>query len=95
MLCPWTARVIAHVVGDAAAANVGLEFRLAVVGYNEQDLAEGALEVFFKEYKLYELINPSEAEPVDANAFVVPQIARHCEADLPTMVKIQPSAFAI
>ena len=38
--------VIAHVVGGAAAANVGLEFRLAVGGYSEQDLAEGGTRAF-------------------------------------------------
>ena len=87
--------VVVHVVGGAADANVGLELRPTVGGNDEQDLAEGALELFVEEYKLNELINPSEANPVDANASVVPQAARHCEADPPTMVGVQQSAFAV
>ena len=87
--------VVVHVVGGAADAHVGLELRPAVGGNNEQDLAEGALELFVEEHKLNELINPSEANPVDANASVVPQVARHREADPPTVVWAQRSAFAV
>ena len=91
--CPYY--VVVYVGVGAVAANVGLELRLVIQSNNEHGLAEGAHKVFLKEYELDKLANPSEAKSVNANAFVVPQVARHGEAYKPTVVHIEPLAFAV